>query len=687
MTFRLALLLLTACAPAEWVRDYDGVLPGTHRDRERVAAILVRDGRTGLPVAGARVRWHDEGWPTPDGEWAGFLGETQTDAYGLAWVEFKERPGSSHWVVEAPGFATAVVYGRCPNTTVDLEAGRTMRGRLIGPTGKPLRGVRVDYKIGCAHAPRLRSATTSADGVFVFEHAVDDADVTYEAPGIAAGYASMNSVAALPAAETYAKPGATVRGSIRLADGSAPRGGVLQNLASARGPLVKLRSDGSFETRSAILNESWVVYLDSGSKAIKPFEWRAGGVFTYRVDAPEPPDIHAVTMNIRDRSEHFPLRVRCERIDGGGQEEWVGWSGTQIWLRPGRYRAIVGDRFSEFTGESLPFSVPGTDAVTIGAVRRAPLMIEWEQPELALGPAQVHLKGDFYWWEYLEGEWEYQNNPFLAPNVEAVLTVERDGVRHFFPIPCGEVRRVRVRMPDRKRLALPDADDPMLSIHDRGSQSDPAYDPEAHTVETRATGDVAVVMVNEKELCVLRYRLPERDPGAAIEPWRVDRHARPAAGSLFVSHPDGTAAAWVRVTLHEDSIPPLWRGYVKRELVADKHGRVSSPWLRAGAAVLVGEEDSEILPRHVVLVGEAPYRVNWGDCSLRVDLRDCPDGSAIVLDGRIRRRLLPDVHILRGLDPGVHTLIVGAPTRRSQIHRIVLQPGEERVIDAQLPSR
>ena len=75
----LASLLLLGCgvpdpvavavAPAaEWVRGYDGVVPGL--DHPDAVAVLVRDGMTGEPLPGVTVRLHDENVPTDTGGWA-----------------------------------------------------------------------------------------------------------------------------------------------------------------------------------------------------------------------------------------------------------------------------------------------------------------------------------------------------------------------------------------------------------------------------------------------------------------------------------------------------------------------------------------------------------------------------------------------------------------------------------------
>ena len=70
----------------EWSRPYAGYLPGL--DVERMAVVLVRDRRTGAPLAGATMRAHPEMLMGPDG-WAPLRAETRTElALPSIWSRF-----------------------------------------------------------------------------------------------------------------------------------------------------------------------------------------------------------------------------------------------------------------------------------------------------------------------------------------------------------------------------------------------------------------------------------------------------------------------------------------------------------------------------------------------------------------------------------------------------------------------
>lgn len=60
MIFRVLLLApcLAGCASSEWVRDYDGHVPGAHPPS--IYAAMVVDASSGRPLPGARLRLYRE---------------------------------------------------------------------------------------------------------------------------------------------------------------------------------------------------------------------------------------------------------------------------------------------------------------------------------------------------------------------------------------------------------------------------------------------------------------------------------------------------------------------------------------------------------------------------------------------------------------------------------------------------
>jgi len=682
---RLALLFLVACgvpdpvALEEWVREYPGSLPGNAW--KEAAAILVRDGATGEPLRGVLVRQYDEHVPTHDGRWAPLAMELRTDEYGIAWKPMPEEQMGGHWVAQADGYAPASVFGSW-NHTFDLKRGRTRRSRIVGLDGKPVAGVRVRYQMGCPHSPVVRTADTDARGIATFV-GVDDGMFSYRHPGLAGSLASPKYEAYLPPYVTYARPGGPVTGRILLADGRPAAGGVAVG-AVAYGSLAPIAEDGSFRLQSVAVGAELSVYFDSEWHEFGEGWYRRGGPLVHRIGAAAQPALHAVTVDVVGCSPDEERPVGFERLSDGARW-WRGIHGVPVSLPPGRYRAILGDRFSDLVGESDAFTVPGTQTATITPRRQARLQVEWAQPELSEGWARVYLGRREHQWEI-----DSPGAPCLPPATAAVLSVERDGVRGHFEIPAAEngVRRVVVRLPDRKILAVPRPGEAQVWLHAAIEPDDTQLDRAAGTLVTRQTGEVAVTVTDESEVRVLYYDLPFKAPAEPIAATRVERHTVPAPRELRVQYANGAPVAEAKVRVWEESLDPVWRDNVgwPQEKTGPR-GRVRMPWFRDGATVFIGIEDDDVMGRTVVLRGDGPYVVTLGDCALTVVLsREEFESPTLYLDGEIWW-FHDGVISLRGLDPGPHTLIVGAKGRRHYVHRIVLKPREHREISVKLPPR
>jgi len=683
--FLLVSLLVGACgvpdavAPEEWVREYPGYLPGTAW--KEAAAILVRDRATGEPLRGALVRQHDEHVPTDDGRWAPIATELRTDEYGLAWKRMPTDWLGGHWVAQADGYAPASVFGDY-NYTFELKRGRTVRNRIVGLDGQPVAGVRVRYQMGCPHSPVVRTADTDARGIATFV-GVDDGMYSYRHPGLAGSLASPKYEANLPPYVTYARPGGTVTGRLLRADGSPAAGGVVVG-AVAYGSLAPIAEDGSFRLQSVAVGAELSVYVDSEWHEFGEGWYRRGGPLVHRIGVSRQPALHSVTVNVVGGSPDDERPVGFERLRDGALW-WRGVHGVPVSLPPGRYRAILGDAFSDLVGESDAFSLPGTQTITITPRRQARLQVEWAQPELSEGWARVYLG-------HREHQWEIDSpgTPYLPPTTPAVLSVERDGVRGHFEIPVAEngVRRVVVRLPDRKILAVPRPGEAHVWLHAAIEPDDTELDRAAGTLVTRQTGEVAVTVTDDEEVRVLYYDLPFEAPAAPIATTRVECHRAPAPRELRVQYANGAPVVGAKVGVWEESLDPVWRDYVSfPQEKTGPLGRVRMPWFRDGATVFVGPEDYDVIGRTVVLRGDGPYVVTLGDCALTIVLsRDDFEKPTLYLDGKIWR-FHDGVISLRGLDPGPHTLIIGAKGRRHFVHRIVLKPREHREIAVTLPPR
>jgi RNA polymerase sigma factor (sigma-70 family) len=127
---------------------------------------------TGRPIAGAKARLS---W---DRKYFGESYETETDDAGR--FRFAHaRPGKQAVCVEAGGFAPELVEidarPGLPPLAVTLGAGRTIRGQIVGETGRPIAGASIRSDSWRGYATLRWNATSDADGRFTWEHAPEDA--------------------------------------------------------------------------------------------------------------------------------------------------------------------------------------------------------------------------------------------------------------------------------------------------------------------------------------------------------------------------------------------------------------------------------------------------------------------------------------------------------------------------------
>ena len=686
MTFRFIALLLfcAACAgPEEWVQEYDGYLPGTAPHDH--AVFLVRDGATGAPLPGALIRQHEQDVVTAECVRSPVVDELRTDEFGLAGKRVAPYDGDDYdWVVDAAGFAPIEAYGGYGGEVYDLVRGDQHRGRILGPSGEPVANAVVDYVLDSSSTLVPRSTTTNADGIFRFE-GVTEGNPEYWHPLVGAGSASTTTLAGVPIPEECALPGARIEGRIVMSDGTAPKNAVVCSDWRALRPLVKLGRDGSFVLEG--LDPRADVRVLTEDERLDVGHMRPGGPITFRIGAAPEPAHNTVTVLVPGRSAEWPLGVAFERTSDGCRPDG-GMHGQPIGIPDGEYRAFVGTPFSRYFGKTEVFRVPGTDRVTVELEPQSRVELHWAQEELRKGWVQLNTEGRFHRVELpmvLESE-----IPYLPPELPATLVVEREGVRRFFPIPHDHsgagVRRVTVRMPDLKRLKIPDLEHGDVIIHATAATK-PQFDDDPEILLARHAGRIAVELKLPNEVRLHWFDLPERDPGTPIRASRVQRHVAPPRRELRVLFASGTVAEGAEVALWTESIDPIWRRYVKRDLTVFEDEVPHSPWFRDGASVRIGYRDSDYVPRVLVLRGDGPYTMRWGDCSLFVDVGPEAASPAVWIDGEMMRRFERGLCRLRGLDAGPHTLIVGAHGRMSKIVRVVLKRGESRLVRVDLPLR
>ena len=84
------------------------------------------------------------------------------------------------------------------------------------------------------------------------------------------------------------------------------------------------------------------------------------------------------------------------------------------------------------------------------------------------------------------------------------------------------------------------------------------------------------------------------------------------------------------------------------------------------------------LPRHARLEGAGPWTLSWGTAAL--EFRGLPEGAVVIVDGHLFR----DPKLLGGLEPGAHTLLIGAAGRAPVAMRVILKAETTRRIDGDL---
>ncbi len=673
----LALLLCAACGtPVEWVRKYDGQLPDT--EPYDAALLLVRDARTGKPIEGAVIRRHLWGLVGEDGSWAPVRGECRTDSLGLARLRPLAHMWGNLWTIEAAGYATTEVYGHHPHSTVELHRGGVLQARLIGPFGSPVRDAPIEYILSQT-GPALAEARTDRQGVVRLEGVEKyDSDLHFRGSPdthvAATGLFTYSGGARFPPRETYADPGVTFRGHVLLADGSPARGAVIRCGDDSRGAWTVVASDGAFRLDGADPDCGFDIQRNENWTPVRG-RYRHGEPIVIRLGRQGSVALHGVTAVAAAASG----TVTFERQSDG--QVWTALANEPARLPAGRYRATLGDVVSEFVGRSEPFDVPGTGRVDLAVERQPQLEVVWTEPELQNGPTWLHFEESAW-------SWGSDGPRFIDRKARAALVVERDGACRYFPVEeCLDgVRRVVVRMPPLRRLAVADANKAEYgSLRGRVWCLWDDVRVDGDTIATRARGSVAVIVeFAHRERRELWFDI--KDEGAdPLPPVRVERSVLPPTRILRVDPPPGISSDGVRVEVVAAELPFLWInaiGSADLNPSADEVGEsIESPWFRDGTIVRLSIDESGLFPLRSALRGEGPYRVKWPACSLRV--RGATDTiyiDGVLNDGDWAWYSKEGGLLVRGLPAGPHDLVARARDGTWYWHRVVLRDGESRTI-------
>jgi hypothetical protein len=649
------LLLLVAACEREWVRDYDGAVPGT--DEELTTILLVRDALTGLPIRGAVVRQRPENEMGHDGRWAPLAAEGRTDEFGLVTFRFSEMPQISHWTVHAEGYAPTESYLQLGDEDIDLRPGPGFVGRLLAIDGRPLEGAVVEWKVGCAHSPSLASTRSDATGSYRFD-GIDRGDFVVEDPRGAAEYLRGPRGPGFGVPVEQLLPGRTIRGRVVTPDGTPPPWAVVAT--NARGPRAATDHRGRFTlhgfTRGALevwWGGPWTQFFADDFAPGLEARLLVGG-------PPVEPRRVAVHVQVRPPD---PLRIHFDSLADGRRLSF-DWDPGDPHVRVplGVYRVSGGHPWSSHAAPAVRADLRGSRDVTLEA-REQPSL---ELPALPEGAvARIVLEDES--WVVKAGEDDY-----LPATARAWLRVDVGRTPCTFPIGPERdgLRRAEVRLPGRKLIRVPGLDEG-LEAGLVGEEAEIAGD-----LETGPAG-LATYAVGEQWLelehpgrghAVVKLDLPFEaatvEPDCTLTPW-------PEPVELRVLLDDGTPVVGAHVTVLDEE-----RDFPDEPDETDSTGTLRRRSFRDGLSLRIFREDAVF--SWARLSGEPPYEVRLGTAVLTVDCEGL-ESPACVLDGFAYESDEGPI-VLRGVAAGEHTLVVGAAGREARAYGIVLRRGETRRI-------
>ncbi len=650
MVFALLLFLVPLAPGAE--RD---ALPGTQA--EGTVCVLVRDARTGKPLAGVRVAQYledaGERFVTPV-----LLAETRTDKRGIAVVRWKDKPRDCHWIFDAPRFAVSEKYGWSPPDVVELEPGHDVSARVFGPFGKPRAGVRVEYLLGCSHSPAVRTAVTDAAGRFSIGGVNPRIGRFWlRAPGIASRFFDVG------VGDLHAAPGLALTGRVTDDDGKPVANVVVGSHQEMRGPRARTGPDGAFRLEGYVPNETLfacgprnrVAYpaprpIDSR----QPFRLIIRSPDQGETDGRPDPDakrtaVRIVTLDAATGRPAPDVPAWLQRADG-----WLFFADDGVVHVPaGRYELHVGGGFGSHAAKQRTIEVKDGDVSEHRVVAQ-------RQPRVALGGrgglpkhADIELVTPHGMLRLRDDE------TGIGANVQAVVRVRGQGLTRVFPLgPVRDGKRTaELTWPAPRRLVLG-----LRSFRGSGGKRSVEIagawsERDGNIVRTHATG-VQTLVVSDRNLGTQAIAVQVGEV-----PAQVPADALRTPGTLRVLSPNGEAFVTGQATVRD--------GFFKHSpRLSD--GR--SWCLRADAYVRVEREG--YFPLRQKLADAGPYTLSWPGTELDIAADQTPppaNGFVVLIDGELFES--KDGHVkLQGVPAGRHTILIGASGRRTKAYEVTLDP-------------
>ena len=710
------LLLLAACGDhpratdeGEWVKPFEGWLPGGAP--ANTAVFLILDGRTRAPIEGALVQQCYEQVLGPEG-WAPVAREGRTNEHGLVWFELgEEEVMEAHWVVRAEGFAPTETYGKAVQEEIELWPGQTLHGRVLDALGRPVRGMRLGYKIGCAHAPWMVEARTDADGYFVFEHAENGHDLTFDGPGVLQTYwgEGLHTLDQDPAV-CVAEPGVRIEGRITGVNIRDLDPGVVRSIIHMRGVVAPVRPDGTFTLDGVEPDTEIELHELPERGALRfPIEVRRGvplhwDTTRWKSDLPTDPDVETIEVRLEvvdaQGAAVRPTSVRAYRAGDALEVDFAYHDSDAedpardplvMHLAPGAYDLIVGAETERWFGAAQRIEVTAEKATSPFVLRAH------EQPRLVVTGEALDLDelGADVIWAGPDGRIDMESigiPAYMPAEVQARARVEVDGTFVWGDVgpAVGGVRHAVLRHPDVVTVRFRADADTISTIRVAGESVEWGEATGGFVqFKTHRTGRLPLSIMS-RDASELVERTVEI-PAAATGPVTLAPFTWPAPpdGQVTVFTVEGKPYADAQYDV--DYYDEATGREVSLELMTDEHGVDRDPDLRPDRLV------TWYSPRglhRALLVGNGPWVLRPGGASLRLDVRGPAGGLAkacIMVDGELRDQdrkhdkqgeaSPPGRYTLMGLEPGPHTLIVSAPGHRGEIRRVVLGENEARSID------
>jgi hypothetical protein len=602
------------------------------------------------------------------------------DRHGIA-----NSPGDTfdfHFTVDAPGYAPDHEYAG-HSDIVDLVPGVVAEAVVLDALARPRADLAIECYLGCPHSPAVQVARTDENGFFRLEQASPAG--TLWAPGpssLEIGDVSDCVPWEGPREVLVVDRGLTATG--RVVDGEGtPIAGCVVRMGSreyARGPATLTDAAGAFRLEG-LAADAEITVVHPAHTADDP-RWARYAAWSpqvpLRVTFPVPeldpsclvsfesaPD---ATLTLTRLSDGFTVR-----------EEVFSHGGIDLDLVPGRYRAEVGLPFEAVHAPAREITVPEAPEATFAfpAEPRARLSLRLANPprDMAAEQGVLRIEGHERWVKLAT-----PGEVHLPAQADAVFWMHAGVWRGFRVGPLRDGRRaVDVRWPPPHRMRLPFEGRPGdLEVRPSRHRFDSEVRAHEAVLSTYARGTVKGTVRLGDGLGWRRFRVALlEEPGAEVRLGRADLEVGPSP-RIRVLRADGTPA--VEALIH---LQPDWGS-----LTTGGDGVAQADWRGEADPTYALVEVDGHLPLYVPWAPDLEeVRMPSGWLELTVTSEDgSPLDAVACLGGWLGRTEAGGLRV-GGIEPGLHTLVVGARGHEGRRLRIVVPENEPKRVSLSLPRR